>query len=79
MVDNIEIGDGVVIGAQAGVTNSVRPGKQMLGSPAIEHKDALRVMVGSMRLPKLIGEFKKLSARVEKLETAKDDSKSGGR
>ncbi len=74
VADNIEIGAGVIVGAQAGVTNSVRPGKQMLGSPAIEHKDALRVMVSSLRLPKLIEQFKQLCARVEKLETAKDDS-----
>ena len=71
VVDNIEIGAGVIVGAQAGVTNSVRPGKQMLGSPAIEHKDALRVMVSSLRLPKLIEQFKQLCARVEKLETTK--------
>jgi len=76
LADNIEIGAGVIIGAQAGVTNSVRPGKQMLGSPAIEHKDALRVMVSSLRLPKLIEQFKQLCARVEKLETSKDDSDS---
>ena len=76
LADNIEIGAGVIVGAQAGVTNSVRPGKQILGSPAIEHKDALRVMVSSLRLPKLIEQFKQLCARVEKLETAKDDSNS---
>ncbi|MGD0572732.1 MAG: UDP-3-O-(3-hydroxymyristoyl)glucosamine N-acyltransferase [Sedimentisphaerales bacterium] len=74
VADNIEIGAGVIVGAQAGVTNNVRPGKQMLGSPAIEHRDALRVMVSSLRLPKLIEQFKQLCARVEKLETAKDDS-----
>jgi UDP-3-O-[3-hydroxymyristoyl] glucosamine N-acyltransferase len=76
LVDNIEIGAGAIVGAQAGVTNSVRPGKQMLGSPAIEHKDALRVMVSSLRLPKLIEQFRELCTRVEKLETAKDDSNS---
>ncbi len=74
IADNIEIGAGAIVGAQAGVLNRVRPGKQMLGSPAIEHKDALRVMVSSLRLPKLIEQFKQLCARVEKLETAKDDS-----
>jgi UDP-3-O-[3-hydroxymyristoyl] glucosamine N-acyltransferase len=76
LADNIEIGAGAMVGAQAGVTNSVRPGKQMLGSPAIELKDALRVMVSSWRLPKLIEQFKQLCARVEKLEITKDDSNS---
>jgi UDP-3-O-[3-hydroxymyristoyl] glucosamine N-acyltransferase len=71
LADNIEIGAGVIVGAQAGVTNNIAPGKQVLWSPAIEYKDATRVIVSCLRLPKFIEQFKQLRTRVEKLETTK--------
>jgi UDP-3-O-[3-hydroxymyristoyl] glucosamine N-acyltransferase len=76
VVDNIEIGDGVMVAGQAGVMSSVPPGKQIVGTPAIGHKEAFRQFACIQRLPAIIGEFKKLSARIEKLEAAKDDSDS---
>jgi len=62
------------VGAQSGVMNNIPPGKQVVWSPAIERKEALRAIAGIIRLPAVIEQVKKLSARVEKLETAKDDS-----
>jgi UDP-3-O-[3-hydroxymyristoyl] glucosamine N-acyltransferase len=74
VADNVEIGAGVTVGAQAGVINNILPGKQVLWSPAIDRKEALRAVASILRLPEVIEQVKKLSARVEKLETAKDDS-----
>ena len=71
--DNIEIGDGVMVGGQAGVISNVPPGKQLAWSPAIDRKEAFRAFAGIMRLPTIMEQVKTLSARVEKLETAKDD------
>jgi UDP-3-O-[3-hydroxymyristoyl] glucosamine N-acyltransferase len=62
-----------MVGAQSGVINNIKPGTQVLWSPAIDHKDAARVIVSCLRLPKFVEQFKQLRARVEKLETAKDD------
>ena len=76
VIDNIEIGDGVMVGAQAGVMSSVPPGKQIVGSPAVGHKEAFRMFACMLRLPAIMEQVKKLSARVEKIETAKDDSDS---
>jgi UDP-3-O-[3-hydroxymyristoyl] glucosamine N-acyltransferase len=73
--DNIEIGDGAVIGAQAGVIGNVPPGKQVLLMPAVDRQEALRAIAAMLRLPKLMEQFKKLSARVDKLEAAKDNSR----
>ncbi len=56
--------------------NNVPPGKQLAWTPAIDRKEALRAVAGILRLPTVIEQVKKLSARVEKLETAKDDSNS---
>ncbi len=73
--DNIEIGDGAIVGARGCVLKSVGPGMQVLGYPAIEFKEALRVWACTQRLPKLIEQFRKLSAKVDKLEASKDNSK----
>ena len=75
LADNIEIGDGVIVGAQAGVANSVPGGKQIIGSPAIDHKKQLKIFSLVFRLPRLAEQVKQLDARVEKLESAKDDKK----
>jgi UDP-3-O-[3-hydroxymyristoyl] glucosamine N-acyltransferase len=75
VVDNIEIGDGAMVGAQSGVMSSVPPGKQIVGSPAIERKEAFRAFASMLRLPRIIEQFKKLSARVDKLETTKTQNR----
>jgi UDP-3-O-[3-hydroxymyristoyl] glucosamine N-acyltransferase len=75
LVDNIEIGEGAVIGAQAGVMNDVSAGQKLAWSPAIDYKEALRVVSNIMRLPKLAESLKQLHKRIEILEAAKDDKK----
>jgi len=76
LADNIEIGAGVIVGAQSGVMKDVPPGKQLAWTPAIDSKEAFRAVAGILRLHTVIEQVKKLSARVEKLETTKDDSDS---
>jgi len=75
LVDNIKIGDGAMVGAQSGVAHNVAAGQQMLGSPAIEGKESLRIFGSIRRLPKLAEQLKQLSKRIEKLEAAKDNKK----
>jgi len=73
LVDNIEIGDGTIVGAGAGVIDNVAAGRKVVGTPAIDRKEALKIVGLTMRLPKLASQLKQLAARVEKLEAAKDD------
>jgi UDP-3-O-[3-hydroxymyristoyl] glucosamine N-acyltransferase len=73
LADNIEIGDNVKVGAQAGVMNNLGTGEKVLGSPAINSKDALQIMILTKRLPKHVKQLKQLCKRVDKLEAAKDD------
>lgn len=73
LADNIEIGDNVQVGAQAGVINNIGSGERVVGSPAIDSKEAFQIMVLTKRLPKLVKQLKELSKRVDKLESAKDD------
>ena len=75
LVDNIEIGDGVKVGAQAGVSSGAAAGARLLGSPAINIRDAMKIFGLMKRLPKLAEMLKQLRKRIEKLEAAKDDKK----
>jgi len=72
LADNIEIGDGTMIGAQSGVPYDVAAGQQLLGRPAVEKKEALRIIGLTMRLPKMAEQLKKLVRKVEKLEKNED-------
>jgi UDP-3-O-[3-hydroxymyristoyl] glucosamine N-acyltransferase len=73
VADNIKIGDSVKIGAQSGIYTDVEAGKQLLWTPALEHREALRVIGNLLRLPKLMQDFKRLTERVGKLEASEDD------
>jgi UDP-3-O-[3-hydroxymyristoyl] glucosamine N-acyltransferase len=75
LADNIEVNDGVTIGAQAGVISDVPAGRQLAWTPAIERKEALRIVGLVMRLPKIAEQLKQLTKRIEGLEAAKDDKK----
>ncbi|MGA1979964.1 MAG: UDP-3-O-(3-hydroxymyristoyl)glucosamine N-acyltransferase [Sedimentisphaerales bacterium] len=75
LVDNIEIGEGTMIGAQAGVMSGTAAGARLLGSPAIDIRDAMKVFGLMKRLPELAESLKQLRKRIEKLEAAKDDKK----
>jgi UDP-3-O-[3-hydroxymyristoyl] glucosamine N-acyltransferase len=75
LVDNIEVGAGAMVGAQAGVTHNIKPGQKVLGTPAMDRSEALRVLGLSRRLPKLAERLKELLAKVQSLEAAKDNKK----
>jgi UDP-3-O-[3-hydroxymyristoyl] glucosamine N-acyltransferase len=72
LADNIEVGNGAMIAAQAGVMNDVADKQQLLGSPAIDKREGMRIIGLTVRLPKLVEQLKQLTKRVEKLEAAKD-------
>jgi UDP-3-O-[3-hydroxymyristoyl] glucosamine N-acyltransferase len=77
LADNIEIGAGTMVGAQAGVMRSVAPGERLAWSPALNVKEAARVVAHVLRLPKLAQEIKRLTAKVDRLEAAKNDQGPG--
>ncbi len=77
LADNIEIGAGTMIGAQAGVMGNVGPAERLAWSPALNVREAARVVAHILRLPKLAQELKRLTAKVEELEAAKDDKGRG--
>lgn len=77
LADNIEIGDGAMIGAQAGVMGDVAAGEKLAWSPAVNVREAARAIAHIFRLPKLAQQLKRLTAKVEELEAAKDHKGRG--
>ena len=71
--DNVEIGDGTMVGAQSGVAHNIAAGQRFLGSPAVDSRDAFRIIGLTIRLPKMAKQLKRLNKRVEGLEAAEDD------
>jgi UDP-3-O-[3-hydroxymyristoyl] glucosamine N-acyltransferase len=72
--DHIEIGSKTQIGAQSGVTRSFPPDSFIMGAPAEEMADFKDRVVSLRRVPKMAAQLKQLGQRIDKLETAEDDS-----
>lgn len=75
LVDNITMGDGAIAGAKSGIPHSVEAGKRVLGYPALEAVETLKIFGLRRRLPKMAESIKQLQKRMERLESSKDDKK----
>lgn len=72
LVDNVEVGPGTMAGGQTGVMYDIPAGKKVMWTPALEVTQALRIISLLKRLPKMAGQLKQLSKRLEELEAAED-------
>ncbi len=70
IVGHVEIGDGVRIGAKSGVPHSVPAGSVVTGSPALPHREFLRLQAVQRRLPDLYDRLKALEKQVAALQAA---------
>ena len=61
-VGHINIGDNVMIGAQSGVMNDLASNQAYTGSPAVPHREFMRITASHLKLP----EMKKLLSDIEK-------------
>ena len=69
---HIELGDGVRVGAQSGVTRSVSAGQDVTGSSAFPHKQWLQSMSHMPKLPDLYQRLKRLEQQVAELAARLD-------
>ena len=72
--DNLQIGDGAIIGLKTAAMRDVPPGQAMLGNPPQELRYALKCISVYQRLPELAKDVKQLHKKIEKLEQAKNDT-----
>jgi len=63
---HLEIGDNVKIGAQAGVSGSVKPNQTLLGSPAINYLKERKAMAVYRNLPELWRRLNEIEKKIEK-------------
>ena len=71
LAGHLTIGDNVFIGAQSGVAKSVKGNQIILGSPAIEIKEAIRAITVYKNLPKLRDEVIQLQKEMKSLKEQK--------
>jgi UDP-3-O-[3-hydroxymyristoyl] glucosamine N-acyltransferase len=55
LAGHLTIGDNVQIGAQSGVSKSIKDNEIVLSSPAVNYKDAIKTYTIIRNLPKLRG------------------------
>jgi len=65
---HIRIGDGVKVGAQSGIINDVPAGVEILGSPAVDRAEGLRIVASTLSLPKIHATVKKLTKDVQAMK-----------
>jgi UDP-3-O-[3-hydroxymyristoyl] glucosamine N-acyltransferase len=68
VVGHLKLGDGARVGAQSGVSRDLEPGETVSGSPAIDHRDWLRMVAAIPKTADLLKQLRKLEKRVEELE-----------
>jgi len=68
VVGHITVGDNVIVGGQSGVTASLQPNASYSGSPAIPHKEWLKLSMVLPRLPELRKTVSSLEKRITELE-----------
>lgn len=71
---HITIGDNVFIGAQSGVVKSVESNQVILGSPAMEIKEAIRAITVYKNLPKLRTEVSQLQKEIKNIKSQIDSA-----
>jgi UDP-3-O-[3-hydroxymyristoyl] glucosamine N-acyltransferase len=65
---HLEVGAGARVAAQGGVIGDVPPGKTVSGFPARDHREFLRAMSMTLKLPETVRKLKELEARIAALE-----------
>ncbi|MBT8046031.1 MAG: hypothetical protein KJN67_02580, partial [Pontiella sp.] len=67
LAGHLEVGDGAIVGAQAGVMKDVPPKDFVMGSPAMSHLQTKKLIANMVTLPKLKEKVKQLEEAVGKL------------
>jgi UDP-3-O-[3-hydroxymyristoyl] glucosamine N-acyltransferase len=72
IIDHLNIGDGVQIGASSSALNDIPAGQRIRGVPARELTRFGREQVALKKLPDLLKTVKKLEQRVQELERERE-------
>jgi UDP-3-O-[3-hydroxymyristoyl] glucosamine N-acyltransferase len=70
VADHVEIGDNVMVGAQSGVPYDLAPNQAYTGSPALPHREFLRMITVLPKLPEMRKTLIEIEKRLKKIEEA---------
>lgn len=73
IIDHTEVGDGAMIGSQSGIAKSIPPGEAVSGSPAMSHRQWLKISALTARLPDLNDRVKALEKEVAALNSNRQE------
>jgi UDP-3-O-[3-hydroxymyristoyl] glucosamine N-acyltransferase len=65
IVDHIEIGDGAIASAKAGVHHNIKAGEIVTGVPAVPHKLFVKATAVFNRLPEMYQTLRRLQKQIE--------------
>lgn len=68
VVGHLKLGDGARVGAQSGVSRDLEAGETVSGSPAVDHREWLRMVAALPKVADLMRQVRRLEKRVEELE-----------
>jgi UDP-3-O-[3-hydroxymyristoyl] glucosamine N-acyltransferase len=69
LVGHIHVGDNVMVGGQSGVSHDLPPNSVYTGSPAIPHRDYLKMAMTLPKVPEMRRTLAEIERRLIKLET----------
>ena len=70
------MGDGTIVGAQAGVMDDCPGNEVYLGSPATPQRDQMQIMAVQRKLPEMRREIKQLRRELTRLSDSQQTSNS---
>ena len=73
LAGHLEVCDGAIVGAQAGVMKDVPPKEFVIGSPAMNHLTAKKIIANTLTLPKLKERVKRLEKQINQLTQEKEE------
>jgi len=68
LTGHIEIGDNVMIGAQSGVAQDVPANQALTGSPAMPHREFLRMIMTMPKVPEMRRKLAEMEKRLSRIE-----------
>jgi len=74
---HLTIGSGSRVGAKTGVHRNVKPGSELSGHPAMEHRQFLRFAGMRSKLPEMHNRLKRLEAECDKLRAELERKETG--
>lgn len=66
--DHITIGKGATLAAQSGIMTDIKPGEVVLGSPAVAHREKLKMEAATRKLPESLRSLRALERQVQELQ-----------